>query len=66
MINPMLAADTSAEIAANSTENITEHSVLCSDGSCSYVATARLKHCDHKRLINGKTGVIAILLAMLY
>ena len=32
MINPMLAADTTAEIAANLTENMTEHSVLCSDG----------------------------------
>jgi len=58
MITPMLAADTTAEIAANLTENITEHSVLCSDGSWSYVAIAKQKHCDHKRLINGKIRVI--------
>ncbi|NQY89948.1 MAG: IS1595 family transposase [Colwellia sp.] len=58
MINPRLSADTTAEIAANFAENITENSVLCSDGSWSYVTIAKQKNCDHKRLINGKVRVI--------
>ena len=58
MITPILSADTTAEIAANFTDNITENSVLCSDGSWSYVTIAKQKNCDHKRLINGKVRVI--------
>ena len=58
MINPILSADTTAEIAANFTHNIVEDSVLCSDGSWSYVAIAKEKKCDHKRLIIGKVRVI--------
>ena len=58
MINPILSADTTAEIAANFKDNITENSVLCSDGSWSYVTIAKEKNCDHKRLINGKLRVI--------
>ena len=58
MINPILSADTTAEITANFANNITEESVLCSDGSWSYVAIAKLKNCDHKRLINNKVRVI--------
>jgi len=58
MINPMLSADTTAEIAANFAKNITGNSVICSDGSWSYVAIAKQKNCDHKRLINNKVRVI--------
>jgi len=58
MINPILSADTTAEITANFAENITENSVICSDGSWSYVAIAKEKSCDHKRLINNKVRVI--------
>lgn len=58
MINPILSSDTTAEITANFTHNIVEDSVLCSDGSWSYVAIAKEKKCDHKRLINGKVRVI--------
>ncbi|WDE09433.1 IS1595 family transposase [Thalassomonas haliotis] len=58
MINAILSADTRAEIAAHLTENITENSVLCSDGSWSYVEIAKQKNCDHKRLINNQVRVI--------
>ncbi|MFT5636306.1 MAG: hypothetical protein ACI89T_001770 [Cognaticolwellia sp.] len=58
MITSILSADTTAEIAANFTDNITENSVLCSDGSWSYVTIAKAKSCVHKRLINGKVRVI--------
>jgi hypothetical protein len=58
MVNSILSADTTAEIAANFTHNIAEDSVLCSDGSLSYVAIAKEKKCDHKRLVNGKIRVI--------
>ena len=58
MINPVLSADTTKEIAENFTKNITENSVLCSDGSWAYVAIAKEKNCDHKRLINNKIRVI--------
>ena len=58
MINLILSADTTAEIAANFSKNITENSVLCSDGSWSYVTIAKQKNCDHKRLINSKVRVI--------
>ena len=58
MINPILLADSTAEIAANFTNNITENSVLCSDGSWSYVTIAKETNCDHKRLINGNVRVI--------
>ena len=58
MINPILLADTTAEIAANFAANIVDNSVLCSDGSWAYVAIAKEKNCDHKRLINDKIRVI--------
>ncbi|EDQ01662.1 hypothetical transposase [Shewanella benthica KT99] len=58
MITPILSADTTAEIAANLSKNIAADSVLCSDGSWAYVATAKQKNCDHKRLINNKVRVI--------
>ncbi len=58
MITPILPADTTAEITANLAQNITENSVLCSDGSWSYVAISKQRNCDHKRLINGKMRVI--------
>jgi transposase-like protein len=58
MINPILDADTTVEISANFANNITENSVICSDGSWSYVAIAKQKNCDHKRLINNKLRVI--------
>jgi transposase-like protein len=58
MITPILSADTTAEITANLAQNITENSVLCSDGSWSYVAISKQRNCDHKRLINGKMRVI--------
>jgi len=58
MINPILSADTTAEISANLARNITEDSVLCSDGSWAYVTIAKQKNCDHKRLINNKIRVI--------
>jgi transposase-like protein len=58
MINRILSADTTAEIEANLTDNIMENSVLCSDGSWSYVTIAKQTNCDHKRLINGKVRVI--------
>ena len=54
----MLSADTTAETVANIIDNIVEDSVLCSDGSWSYVRIAKEKKCDHKRLINGKVRVI--------
>ena len=44
MINPVLSADTTAEITANFAENITENSVLCSDGSRSYITITRQKN----------------------
>ncbi|MFT6031009.1 MAG: hypothetical protein ACI8O8_002757 [Oleiphilaceae bacterium] len=40
MITRILSADTTAEIAANFTDNITENSVLFSDGSWLYVTIA--------------------------
>ena len=58
MITPILSADTSSEIAANFAHNIEADSVLCSDGSWAYVAIAKQKNCDHKRLINNKVRVI--------
>ena len=58
MINPVLSADTSAEITANLINNIEENSVLCSDGSWAYVSIANQKNCDHKRLISNKIRVI--------
>ena len=58
MISPILSADTTAEIAANFAANIVDNSVLCSDGSWAYVAIAKEKNCDHKRLINDKIRVI--------
>ena len=58
MINPILLTDTTAEIAANFAANIVDNSVLCSDGSWAYVAIAKEKNCDHKRLINDKIRVI--------
>jgi len=58
MINPILSADTTAEIVANFAANITENSVLCSDGSRAYVTVAKQKSCDHKRLINKKFRVL--------
>jgi hypothetical protein len=36
MITPILSADTTAERAANFPDNITENSVLCSDGAIAY------------------------------
>ena len=58
MINPILSADTTTEIAANFAANIVDNSVLCSDGSWAYVAIAKEKNCDHKRLINNKIRVV--------
>lgn len=58
MITPILSADTTAEIVANFAANITENSVLCSDGSRAYVTVAKQKSCDHKRLINNKVRVL--------
>ncbi len=54
MINNILSAYATSEITANFAENITENSVLCSDDSWSYMAIAKQKNCDHKRLINSK------------
>lgn len=58
MITPILSADTTSEITANFAGNIEDNSVLCSDGSWAYVAIAKQKNCDHKRLINNKVRVI--------
>ena len=58
MINPILSADTTSEIADNFAANITDNSVLCSDGSWAYVTVAKQTNCDHKRLINNKVRVL--------
>ena len=58
MINPVLGADTTAEISANFANNMTENSVICSDGSWSYVTIGKQNNGDHKRLINNKRRVI--------
>ena len=66
MINPILSADTTTEIAANFAANIVDNSVLCSDGSWAYVAIAKEKNCDHKRLINNKRTNNALIAQFIY
>jgi len=58
IVSKVLAADTALEIETNFESHITNNSVLCSDGAWPYVNVAEHKHCDHKRLINGKNRVI--------
>lgn len=58
IVDAVLKRDTALEIQKAFIPHLEKYSVLCSDGSNTYVAIAHKKECDHKQLNSNKNRVL--------